>query len=384
LSDVTAARILALVVAGAATAEAGPLVEAITRHSEADVSTLRAQLPDPATRCTLGAVYAKRNDLSRAMLYLEGCLDAALPDDIASEIARTVRDTKKKVRESELAELHITTQPEGMTATVDVLPGETLTTPAVVWVKAGPTTVRVRGTDNVELASTTTTKPYSRSMVMLEAPVKTAGQPRTQSVSFEDENAAEQTSGPPPDIKRPSMIRGKLRGEAGPRLGPELDDPFALRGTTGPRPWFGLRVGGGMFDDGATAASYRPSVAGAARFRLTDAVFLAPRVDWSRRGGSAASAIDTVGASVGAGTTLVAQRALAVAVIGQLRGDLRLADAREMVPVRRAGASAAASVELAFPSTPLTAGVRFEQGLTELVAGARDRALLLELGVDWR
>ncbi|MDX2087432.1 MAG: hypothetical protein SFX73_06270 [Kofleriaceae bacterium] len=381
----TAARILALVVASAATAEASPLADAIARHSEADVSTLRGQLPgDPATRCTLGAVYAKRNDLSRAMLYLEGCADATLPADIADEIARTVRDTKKKVRESELAELHITTTPEGMSATVDVLPGETLITPVSVWVKAGPTTVRATTTDKVELASTTTTKPYSRSMVMLEVPVKTASAPRTQNVSFEDENAGEQTSGPPPDIKRPSMIRGKLRGEVGPRLGPDLDDPFALRDGPGPRPWFGVRVGGGRFDDGATAASYRPSLAAAARFRLTEAVFLAARLDWSRRGGTAASSIDTIGASVGAGTTLVAQRALAVAVIGQLRGDLRFADERDMVPVRRAGAGAAIALEVAFPSTPLTAGARFEQGLTELVAGARDRAMLVELGVDWR
>jgi hypothetical protein len=52
--------------------------------------------------------------------------------------------------------------------------------------------------------------------------------------------------------------------------------------------------------------------------------------------------------------------------------------------VSRTGASAAAGIEVAFPTTPLTAGVRFEQGLTELVPGARDRALLLELGVDWR
>ena len=46
--------------------------------------------------------------------------------------------------------------------------------------------------------------------------------------------------------------------------------------------------------------------------------------------------------------------------------------------------TAAADLELAFPTTPLTAGFRFEQGLTELVPGYRDRAVLVELGVDWR
>ena len=50
----------------------------------------------------------------------------------------------------------------------------------------------------------------------------------------------------------------------------------------------------------------------------------------------------------------------------------------------RAGVTAAAGVELALPRSPFTAGLRFEQGLTTLVPGARDRAVLFELGVDWR
>lgn len=372
-----------MVVAAAATAEAGPLAAAIARHAEADVTALRGQLPDAATRCALGTVYAKRNDLSRAMLFLEGCADAPLPEDIRTEVVRAVRDTKKKVRESELAELHIATTPAGLTATVDALPGEQLTTPVTVWVKAGTLHVKVTGPGDLALTSTTVAKPYARSLVMLEAPVHAPTQPRTQRVDFEDENAAEQTSGPPPDVKHPSMMRGKFRGELGPR-GPGLADPLARRTTTSHRPWFGLRLGGGVFDDGATTAAYRPTVAATSRIRLTDAVFLAARLDWSRRGGEAAAAIDAVGASAGAGTTLVTQPGYAIALFGQLRGDLRFADTRDMAPVRRAGASAAASLEVAFPSTPLTAGVRFEQGLTELVAGTRDRAVLVEVGVDWR
>jgi hypothetical protein len=54
------------------------------------------------------------------------------------------------------------------------------------------------------------------------------------------------------------------------------------------------------------------------------------------------------------------------------------------VPVSRTGATAAIGVELALPRTPFTAGLRFEQGLTMLIPGARDRAMLFELGVDWR
>ena len=54
------------------------------------------------------------------------------------------------------------------------------------------------------------------------------------------------------------------------------------------------------------------------------------------------------------------------------------------MPVSRGGAGAAAGLELAVARTPLTAGLRVETSFTELVPGARDRAFLVELGVDWR
>jgi len=44
----------------------------------------------------------------------------------------------------------------------------------------------------------------------------------------------------------------------------------------------------------------------------------------------------------------------------------------------------AAGAELALPRAPFTIGLRVEQGLTELAAGARDRAVLAEVGVDLR
>nr|MBA2544139.1 hypothetical protein [Deltaproteobacteria bacterium] len=100
------------------------------------------------------------------------------------------------------------------------------------------------------------------------------------------------------------------------------------------------------------------------------------------------TSIDVVGASAGAGITILDKQTIAIAVLAQLRGDLRLASTRSMpmtdVPVSRTGAAAAVGVELALPRTPFTAGFRFEQGLTTLIPGARDRAVLFELGVDWR
>ena len=82
-------RLLAtvLLVAGLASADASPLTEALARHSEKDVAGLRGRA-DLASRCTLGAVYAQRNDLPLASLYLSGCADAVLPAEIAGDVAK--------------------------------------------------------------------------------------------------------------------------------------------------------------------------------------------------------------------------------------------------------------------------------------------------------
>lgn len=365
-------------------AEASPLSEALARHAEADVATLRAQLPgDASVRCTLGAVYAQRNDLPRAMLYLEDCADAALPEDIEMSVVRATRDVKKRLGASQLATLSIVTDPAGMPIEVDALAGEPLVAPITIWLKAGAHTVRA-GVGADQIHQSITLEAYSRQTMQLGTGVQVAPLVKAGRVDFTEENATEQTTGAPPDVVRPSLVKGKYAGDAGPRLGPELEDPLAWRASTGPRPWFGLRLGGGMYDDGAATSSFRPSVAGAARIPLDPRLFLAARLDWSRRGGTADTAVDSIGASVGAGYTAFGSRSLAVALIGQLRVDLRFADTRNMMAVSHGGAGGTAGVEVAFAGTPLTAGFRFEQGLTELVAGARDRALLVELGVDWR
>jgi hypothetical protein len=161
----------------------------------------------------------------------------------------------------------------------------------------------------------------------------------------------------------------------------------------------GARLGAGMFDDGSAAARAGVAVAVAGRYRLSDAVFAAGRADWSRRGGEVMTGtVDVLGASLGAGMTVLGASALsasasapasrraglALALIGQLRTDLRLTAMRDATPVRRAGLGVAAGAELALPATPFTVGLRFEQGLTDLVAGARDRAVLAEIGIDLR
>ena len=325
-------------------------------------------------RCAAGADFAHKGDLTRALVYLEGC------EDDTSE--KLTRDLKKKAREADYAELSIVSDPAGVDFALSTVPGVTFTTPSTIFLKPGSNiiTYTVSGKEFHKLAET---KAYSRSAVLLDAVVKQAGPPRDGKVSFEEENAAEQHSGPPPDVKRGSLVKGKWTGDLGPR-GPELEDPLARTAQHGARPWFGVRIGGGYYDDAATAAKLRPGVGVTARVPLVDHLFLSARIDWSRRGGTTKDSVDAAGINAGLGYTLVANPALALAAIGQLRGELHFADTRDAMAVSRGTAGVTVGLELAIGGTPLTAGVRFETGFTELVPGSRDRAFLVELGVDWR
>ena len=369
--------------AAAGSASAGPLAEALAKS---DVSGLRAQLPDPAARCTLGAVYAKKKDLPRAALFLTDCEEVTLPDDVSTDVARILRDVKKQLRQSEMSQLSIVSRPDAMTAELDALPGEPLITPTTVWVKAGTHKVTATFAGKI-YQNTVTVQPYARGSVYLDASAAsvTPPAPKDGKVDFREDNALEKTDGPPPDVKRRSMMSDKMLGISGPRTGEEVADPLATPPPPARLPmWLGVRLGGGMFDDGAATARVRPSVAAAARYMVSGPAFVSARIDWTRRGGKADDSVDTIGVSAGMGYSVVDAHAIGIALIGQLRGDLRFADTRNMMSVNRAGATAAAELEIAFPTTPLTAGFRFEQGLTELVPGYRDRAVLVELGVDWR
>lgn len=368
--------LVALCVAG--TAQAGVYADALAKSDKGTIAQLRTQKGDVAARCTLGAIYAKKNDLPRASLYLDGCADATLPEDIADPIARAVRDVAKRLRDSELSSIVISLKPEGttLTAKTTALPDETFAIPTTIWVKAG--TYEIEATDGtLTYKQTVTVGEFSRTSTLFETDAKhepTA--PKVGKADFRDENLLEQpTTGAPKAIKHPSLMKGKYRGVAEGPAG-NLEDPMEVRTIERtPRDlWLGLRLGGGMFDDGANAARVGGAVAATVRYALAPRVFAAGRFDWSRRGGAS---IDVIGASAGAGMQL----AKGMALIAQLRGDLRFGDVMDMNTV---GASAAANLEIALPSTPITAGLRFEQGLTEIVPGARDRAVLLELGVDWR
>ncbi len=397
----------------ASPAHAGPLADALARGDDAAIASLRDQRGDAAARCTLGAIYARRGELARAGFFLSGCEDAALPGDIAAAVAQVASETLRKLNDGDLASIEVMSTPAGVPAESSALPGEPFTTPATLWVRPGSYEVhaQVNGTVRTYPVAAQARK---RTPVVIEVPAtKAPPGPRDHEVTFDDgEMVGDQETAPPPDVKHKSIMPKKYRGAAALREddggggddggGFELVDPLAIRAA--PRPprahWLGARLAGGMFDDGHAGARAGLGLAATGRYALSTrpsggpAAFVAARIDWSRRGGtpdlsgvqgmSTGSTIDVLGAAAGAGLTVLDRGALSLALIGQLRADLRLASARAGEPVRRAGLGAAAGAELALPGTPVTAGLRFEHGLTELVAGARDRAVLLEVGVDWR
>jgi len=382
-----------------ATAGASPLSDALARHGDADVASLRKDLGEVAARCTLGAIYGRRNDLPRAALYLTDCEHAELPDEIAAAVIQIARDVRHRLDASRYAALDVMTQPEGLTAEIDGLPGESFTTPATIWVAPGVHQVRATLAER-SWTQRITTEPHKNAVLVIETKLDARPPaPRTAQIDFVEDDPGgalgEQVTGPPPNVKHPSLLKGKYRGVPDPASEDPLDDPLATRTASGPERdvWLGARLGGGLFDDGSAAARAGVAVALAGRYRLTDALFAAARADWSRRGGQAmAGSVDVLGASAGLGMTVLGQPSqlaaprpgFALALIGQLRGDLRLTGMRDTEPVHRAGLSVAAGAELALPATPFTVGLRFEQGVTELVPGARDRAVLAEVGIDLR
>jgi hypothetical protein len=417
--------VIAVALALPASAGASPLSDALARHGDAEISALRAQRGDLAARCTLGAVYARRNDLPRAALYLTDCDHAALPDDIAAELRSIMREVKRRLDASHLAALDVMSHPEGLTAEIDAMPGESFTTPTMIWVEPGAHQVRASLAERA-WTQRVTAEPHKNSVILIETGLgATPPPPRTTTIDFAKDDPGgtlgEQHTGPPPDIKHPPLIKDKYRGIPDPASGDPIDDPLAVRGAPARERtlWLGARLGLGLFDEASAAARAGIALALTGRYRLTGALFLAARADWSRRGGEVMTGtIDVLGASAGLGVTVIGRSSalasppasslgagpaaipgssspasspaphgrtgLALALTGQLRADLRLAEMRDAMPVRRAGLSVAAGAELALPKAPFTVGLRLEQGVTELVPGARDRAVLAEVGIDLR
>ncbi|MCX5745508.1 MAG: hypothetical protein NT062_23775 [Proteobacteria bacterium] len=380
-------------------ARGGPLADALAHQ---DVAALRARRDDLSARCTLAVVYARRGDLTRASIYLTGCRgdDVALDPDVAATLAPQLAALGKTLKDSALYWADLQSTPDGLTIAIDALPDERIVTPAAVYLAPGTyvaTTTSAGVTYQQEIHAAARTR--GPTIFITRPPTKPTA-PKTTVVDMtEDSGGGEvQHTAGPKDIKHPSLISDKFRGITT-ASGPPIDDPLA----PGPmqrhdRSWsIGGRIGGGLFDDATTAARAGLTLAAVGRVALPagSRLFVDGRFDWSRRGGAAGSmagamagatthGIDTLGVTPGFGIRLVEREAVVVSATVGPRIDVRLQDHQGDAAVARLGVAAVAAVDVALQAVPITAGLRVEQGLTELRTGQRDHAFLLEIGVDWR
>jgi hypothetical protein len=343
----------------------------LARAAHADsarLGALRAKLP--ASKCELGAAYAQAKDLPRAALFLDGCNS----DDEHRVNAR--------LDASELSKLTITSDPPGLAITTDALPGETITTPAIVWAKAGTYTITGAGRITMVQVAAHTSRP-----IVLENRTPRSPAPHPQQMDFADEPTDSPNVTQPPDQQHPSMLPCKYTG-CDTHDGGHIDDPLATRAARvpiePPNLSLGLRAGASAaFHAGGSRIA--PSLAIDGRMRAGRFPGLGPaaidlRLDWAMRGGDNAS-FDAFGASAQYGAVVFAPSAAWLSVLVGLRGELRTAT---MLPIDRVGIGYTGALELALRSLPITVGLRYDEDLTELAPGIRERAVIVELGGELR
>ncbi len=325
------------------------------------MSAATAASAEPDARCERGRELAAAHDLPRAALYLDGCKD--------DDSVRARNQVVHALEATRLSPLTITSMPAGLPATTDALPGETFTTPATIWAKAGTYTITVAG-QTVEK----TLEPHSRTTVIIDVPAP----PRPAKTGVVNFDEPEQHQGSPPAVKHGTLLPKRYLRPSAPS-GEQIDDPFATRGSAALAHWrLGARIGGGMFDRTSDGAGVGFAIAALASRPLAGPVRLATRLDWSHRD------LDTIGANAGISVVALARRAFVVSAGLAMRGEVHLHDTLAMTPVNRASIGGAADVDVAMMALPLAFGLRVEQGFSELMPGVRGRALLVELGYDWR
>jgi hypothetical protein len=312
-------------------------------------------------RCAKGIELAKTADLARAAFYLDSCTD--------DEGVRLRNSVTHKLEATKLSHMTITSLPEGQTGETDALPGETFTTPATIWAKAGTYKITVGG-QTVEKVL----EARSRTTVIINVPPPPKA-PKTGVVNFEDD--PEKHEGPPPAVKHGTMMPSKYQTPSAP-TGEQLDDPFATRGNAHVAWRLGLRLTGGVADRANAAASPSFGIAALAARPLDAGVMLTARLDYAHR------ELDTIGMNVGFGYVVLQRRAFALSAGAALRGEVHVQDRLDMMDVNRASIGAAAELDVALMRLPLAFGVRGEQSFSEVVGGARTRAVLVEVGYDWR
>ena len=324
--------------------------------------------------CAAGLAAARKGDLARAALYLEGCT--------GDDATRAAADVSKKLRDSQLSEIAIVTTPTGLPVTTTAMPGEPITSPATVWAKAGTYAVTVTDHDRV-FTQTIVLQPHSRATAVIDVPAPKPQVITDHTVTFDDHTDVEQHAGPPPDIKHPSLLPCKF-ANACTEAGDPIADPLADKtysphdGATAPLR-IGLRVGGGIPRVGTLAMSLGTTTA----YRLSPHLTALARLDWTRRE-STMQGLDALALSAGLATPLVTTAPAVLAAGLAARGEVRFQDTFDARPVDTAGLAADATLDVILRDLPFVVGVRLSQGVTPLVADTRETAVLLELGLELR
>jgi hypothetical protein len=173
-------------------------------------------------RCEAGARFEDQGDLARAALYLDGC------DDVDG-FERATRELKKKLDGSELSKLDIITNPAGLVIEIDAFPGEHVTTPATLWVRAGHHVVK-----GELVAGAVDVAPHAHATLVLEAK-KPPAPPRDGKVNFEEDAAGNVSdAGKLPDVQHRPMLDCKYTKSCASSGGATLDDPLALSADAPP------------------------------------------------------------------------------------------------------------------------------------------------------
>jgi hypothetical protein len=313
-------------------------------------------------RCKQGIELAGKGELPRAALYLDACTD--------DDGVRVRNQVVHKLEATKLSHVTISSMPDALEGETDALPGEKFTTPATVWVKAGTYKFTVGG-QTVEK----TVEAHSRTTVIINVP-KPPKPPRNGAVSFEEE--PEQHKGTPAAVKHKTMMPKKYL-EPGAPSGEQIDDPFARSGSDAVLAWrLGVRITGGVSHRTSADPHASLGVAALAARPLDGPVMLTTRLDFAHRD------LDTIGANVGLGIIALARPAFVLSAGVALRGEVHMQSQLDMMSVNRAGVGGAVDIDVAVLSLPIAFGLRAEQGFSELMPGVRNRAVLVEIGYDWR
>ncbi len=345
-------------------------------------TSVASAAPSPE-RCQRGLDLAAKNDLPRAALYLEGCdtLDSVEPAK-AAEIARTRASVAHKLDASKLSAMSVVTNPAGMLAETDAMPGERFTTPATIWTKTGDYKINFApdaATLDAGQGLTTTASldPFSRRTVIIDVPKANQAAPKDGKVDFREE-ADEQAihTGPPPAQKFGSILPKKYRKPTGESGQPQLDDPLALQASH--VAWhLGARFGGGLVMRDASSAAASFSIAALAMRSLAGPVSLTTRLGWNHR------SVDSAALEVGFHVRLASTSSITLSATAGLRGEVRVQTHLAMDEVARVGIGGALGLDLGLIGIPVAIGFRFEPGLTELTPGIRAHGFMIELGYTW-